>query len=416
MASLEDDEDAGFAYQRVPGRFYISRSFPYEGHGEENDLDGKTARFAYAVAGDNAEEVVFEDDGGWEVVLRETGRARQQLKAIFFEDGRKVPTLAFQRFKSDGAPIRVQSFSLHGDEVEVLRTFLGLIDSPNLDLGEDAEDDRIRVSPEMAKQMLADSDVLEAFVKRNPQVIAAVMQSEVSAPEVVAIARRKEVLNKFEDLLYKKEAFEAESKRLGGGGREKVWQTLIEDNPWLIGVTVAPQFVHALERGGLEQSVFGASIVGAGKRPDAVLRTVGAVSSLVLVEIKHHETSLLSPRPYRSGCWAVDAEVVGGVSQCQASAQLVERHVGDLLEDKDEAGFTRGLVRVCRPRTVLVVGSLEQFRDGNVIHPEKFESFERFRRGMRDPEILTFDELYERARLSVMLTEEAQERCSTSNP
>jgi len=64
---------------------------------------------------------------------------------------------------------------------------------------------------------------------------------------------------------------------------------------------------------------------------------------------------------------------------------------------------------VCRPRTLLVVGSLTEFiHDGNV-HHEKFQSFERFRRGLRDPEILTFDELYRRARLALALAEETDD-------
>jgi len=38
---------------------------------------------------------------------------------------------------------------------------------------------------------------------------------------------------------------------------------------------------------------------------------------------------------------------------------------------------------------------------------QRFQSFERFRRGLRDPEIVTFDELYERARLVLDLADEA---------
>jgi len=58
---------------------------------------------------------------------------------------------------------------------------------------------------------------------------------------------------------------------------------------------------------------------------------------------------------------------------------------------------------VCRPRTLLVVGSLTEFVREENVHHQKFESFERFRRSLRDPEILTFDELYRRARLALAL-------------
>lgn len=405
MARLEDDEDAEYVYQRVPGRFYVSRTFPFEGYGEDAQHNGRASRFAYVVAGDSDGDVSFESDGGWEVVLRETGTARQQLKAIFFEHDRKIGSLVFQRFKRDGAtPIRTASFALHGNELDILRTFLELI--PRLELSEDAEGDRVRVTPEMARQMLADSNVVEAFVRSNPALLASVMSSEVTAPEVVAIARRKAILRKFDYMLHDDEFFDHESAE--HGGPEGAWQSLMEDNPWLIGTAIAPQFLHSFDPDRLQRTIVGTSIDGAGKRPDAVLKTAGAISSLVLAEIKHHRTPLLRDKAYRPGCWSVDAEVAGGVSQCQASAHLVERKVGPTIVETDPEGFGRGFVHVCRPRTLLVVGSLEQFKDGDAVHRERYESFERFRRCIHDPEVVTFDELYERAQMSLALVESAQ--------
>jgi hypothetical protein len=46
-------------------------------------------------------------------------------------------------------------------------------------------------------------------------------------------------------------------------------------------------------------------------------------------------------------------------------------------------------------------------RDGEPNVP-MFESFERFRRSLRDPEILTFDELFARASMSLALSDRAQ--------
>jgi len=50
------------------------------------------------------------------------------------------------------------------------------------------------------------------------------------------------------------------------------------------------------------------------------------------------------------------------------------------------------------------VGSLDEFTREGRPNVARFESFERFRRSIRDPEIVTFDELYERAAMSVALS------------
>ena len=53
------------------------------------------------------------------------------------------------------------------------------------------------------------------------------------------------------------------------------------------------------------------------------------------------------------------------------------------------------------PRSCLVVGSLEQFQSDHGINVPKFRSFELYRRHTGRPEIITFDELLQRARFIV---------------
>ena len=47
------------------------------------------------------------------------------------------------------------------------------------------------------------------------------------------------------------------------------------------------------------------------------------------------------------------------------------------------------------------MGSMRQLMDYGAINEEKMSSFELYRRGQQDVEILTFDELFERARFIV---------------
>ena len=53
------------------------------------------------------------------------------------------------------------------------------------------------------------------------------------------------------------------------------------------------------------------------------------------------------------------------------------------------------------PRSFLVIGSLAQFQTQRGVNAARYKAFEGFRRNLRQPEILTFDELYERARFIV---------------
>ena len=53
------------------------------------------------------------------------------------------------------------------------------------------------------------------------------------------------------------------------------------------------------------------------------------------------------------------------------------------------------------PKSFLVVGSLREFMTDHGVNQERYRSFELFRRNLGAPELLTFDELYERARFIV---------------
>jgi hypothetical protein len=307
--------------------------------------------------------------------------------------------VAFQRFRN-GVRIERECFTLRDEEITQMFGFFELLQSRGLLIEEDGEG--FRFSPELARQVLEDGAALSNFARTHPEVLQTIIQSEISAPDVIALAHRKNVLEQFDQLLHDESAFELAEQATGGP--ENTWQSFFEDNPWIVGGTLAPQFLHSFEPNRLEQTVRGFSIASGGRRADAVLRTAGAISAIVLVEIKHHKTSLLAASPYRSDYWNVGKDVIGGVAQCQATVDAAEREFGSHLEMTDELGGIIDEVAVCRPRSLLVVGSLSEFHENDRFNRAKYESFERFRRSLRDPEIVTFDELFERARIMLELS------------
>lgn len=123
------------------------------------------------------------------------------------------------------------------------------------------------------------------------------------------------------------------------------------------------------------------------------MRTAGALSALVLVEIKGHRTPLIGSE-YRTGVWPPSNELAAGVAQCQTTLDAAVEGLGRVLTQHDPDGFDTGeWAAVCRPRSLLVVGSLAQFEQEGRLNLAQFECFERYRRSLRDPELVTFDEL-----------------------
>jgi NADP-dependent 3-hydroxy acid dehydrogenase YdfG len=87
------------------------------------------------------------------------------------------------------------------------------------------------------------------------------------------------------------------------------------------------------------------------------------------------------------------------VAQVQKTAYKAHQLVtGQLHRHFRDDGAPTGIeVSTVRPRQVLVIGSLSEFTDGGAANPEKITSFEQYRRSIQDVEVITFDELYERA-------------------
>ncbi|WP_340571847.1 Shedu anti-phage system protein SduA domain-containing protein [Stenotrophomonas sp. G106K1] len=60
---------------------------------------------------------------------------------------------------------------------------------------------------------------------------------------------------------------------------------------------------------------------------------------------------------------------------------------------------------VACPRSVIVCGSLSEFVKEFGVNEDQFRSFELYRRHLFSPDVVTFDELYERAKLIVESTD-----------
>lgn len=395
MARFTDENEATHAHGRLPLRVYVSRSWPYSQTGDEPEgLVGKAARFAYEVFDAN-DEALFTSEEGIEVRLRETP-ARQQVKVVFFEDDRSVPRLIFQRFGPEGTPY-AEKMSLKGSEVVLLKDLLEVIQTiPLTDSGGE------RFSESAIRQILAEADARRLLYDEHRSTLTQLIQEDVDAEDIFAFAHRQEVLKEFRRLLEDTAFFDAQAD--AAGSEERVWQDFFEQNQWLLGMNLALQFLNPWDPEKLERTIRGHSVDHRGKRVDALLTTAGLMRSLCLVELKTHRTPLLKSETYRAEAWPASPELSGGIAQCHATAEAARDEFDAVLRRRDRDGAETGESALAvRPRSVLIIGSLAEFRTKSGVNHKRFQSFEMLRRTLVEPEIVTYDELFERARLSLRL-------------
>ena len=366
------------------GKSYFSPSLPAFGQGD------RKVRIASKVI-DSPESYAFATIKD-EIIIRRKSDAKTGIRAKFFEDDRGIFVLTVEGYTVATDKPHNAQFSFIGEEISTLLEFIAncrsvvFKNAERLDIP-DEELRRIAISRRQALSLVAD----------NEELFAEVLKSSITRKDVVALAFRKRQLQTFRKLLEEPDYF-LRAKTQKACSDESLWQAFFEKNPWIFGYGLTYLYLNRLSEQRLEQVVQGFRIGSYGKRVDALLKTRGAISSLCFVEIKTHDTPLLTSKPYRSGCWAPSSEVAGGVSQTQGTVASAMDSLRGKLSINDAEGFPDDDEAYnFAPKSFLVVGSLGQFVRDDKISEDQFRSFELFRRNILSPEIITFDELYERA-------------------
>ena len=331
-----------------------------------------------------------------ELVLRHKDDAKTCITAKFFEDDRGIFVLSLQGYTVAASKPHNASFAFIGDEIGKLIEFLNHIQTMPLESA-----GPMKITDEDLRRIVLSNAQAQTILHDNQELFAEVLRSAVTKDDVVAVGYRKRQSQVFQRLLEEPSYFEEVKVRKVCTG-EAVWQRFFEKNPWIFGYGLSYLQLSGLDEKKLEQVVHGFTVSEHGKRVDALLRTRGVISSLCFVEIKTHNTELLQKKAYRSGCWAPSNELAGGVSQVQGTVALASDSIRTKLSLSDEVGNPTGEEAFnYMPKSFLVVSSLQEFVGDHGVNQERYRSFELFRRNVSSPEIITFDELFERARFIV---------------
>src|SRR5882724_78557 len=344
-------------------------------------VPARNNRGAYATLVGDSEHVLGEMDV--------TSLCKIAVSAFFVQgradfDTLKITKLTYhQRFGWR----KTESIQVNGFQAAQMREFVALIS--NLDM-RDAKKTRISLNDNV------DVSTLGALLatSRGASLIRELASNPELHHDIYAVAAKRSAVSEFE-------------RNLAGDLSERDWQAFFEQNSWIFGHGLNYIFLNKVS-GKLETQTTGSAFDRPGKRADGLLRTRAEVSQYVLVEIKRNDTQLLQETAYRSGCWGVSDELSNAVTQAQ---KIVFDFTRDRFRDhlKDQFGNDTGVsVYAVEPRSFLVIGDLTQVLGND----DKVACFELYRRNIRAPEILTFDELFQRA--SCIVENISRERSSVS--
>ena len=219
-------------------------------------------------------------------------------------------------------------------------------------------------------------DIWQALVRVNPDLATQLSYARIHT-------ERKKALEKF-------------FLSLNQTREESWWQDFFERNTWIFGYGLKYQILKSIQS---QPRYGGTNLRGKGtEKGDFLVRTEADVKFTVLVEIKRPDSQILGSELYRNGAWQLGEDLTGGVSQLQANCRRWEIE-GSGAEQNREA-FQQEKTYTVHPKGILVIGATSQLND-----IAKRNTFELFRQSVTNPEILTFDELYERAKFIVEHTD-----------
>ena len=109
----------------------------------------------------------------------------------------------------------------------------------------------------------------------------------------------------------------------------------------------------------------------------------GSAREAILIEIKTPVTPLIQKQPYRGNVHAPSSQLTGSIVQVADYRRSLSRDLDTLIRDGkyNLAAFN--------PKAVVIIGNSSELDDD-----KKIRSFQLFRSGLSDVEIVTFDELF----------------------
>lgn len=379
---MSDESDYEFFKLRQAAKTYISRVFSFDSRNSER------VRQVRMVLEGSDRLHLGEIEGA--LCLRLTGSSRKtQVSALVTQDEKQIKRLTLQTFKSRSGDwiegVEKDEFTFRHEEFERLLTFLRQIEFVDMSNDQNFQIEDISSQPGPKAIIDASDRNLVERIKNlggaQRDAVLRELQQSLTDDEVNTLLGRKQGLEEFET-------------QIGGNWSESHWQDFFEREQWVFGYGLDYRIMRQFSR---EAVVGGGGLDNQNKPVTDFLMTFTEYT--VLVEIKRPGTAIFKQtKGGRAGTWEFTADFTSAVSQ------LLEQKAewssfAETGEHYDKATGRRLTARTRNARCILVIGSHAEFegaaseREANL----KRDTFELFRRECRSIDIVTFDELLERA-------------------
>ncbi len=222
----------------------------------------------------------------------------------------------------------------------------------------------------------------------------------ITSHDIVSTGYRKAQLEIFRQLLQENyiDEYKTEVLQTPNAQNEKAWQEFFNSNQWIFGYGLDYKFKSVLQK---EFHASNTDVAGKGAVISDFL--MGDKRYTSFVEIKLPTTTLFKKHQNRSGCWKLSGDLIDAYSQI-----LEHKASGELkLESQNDTYDGAGNLinqHAYDAKVFLIIGMLKELEESDCSDLEKkikLKTFELFRRDSRNVEIMTYDELFERAKFIV---------------
>ena len=331
-------------------------------------------------------QIVYHDASGFEVKVA----AKTMLKAVYIKDKEDIEGIEFIKIVEGEEKQRIK---LSNFNLSQIKSFLALLSEIDL---KGITDNRILLADEHDLDERTIKIVKTLLYQEGGEqlIVNAIDDGLITTKDIVNTAYRKQQLNIFSRLLKEENYLNAYrvSQKIKSEQEEKIWQHFFQTNPWIFGYGLDYRFMSILQR------EFHASTSDAdGSREVIADYLLGDKRFTVFVEIKKPTSPLFGTEHNRSNCWRLSNALMDGVSQI-----LEQKASGQLKIEANTLYHNEGKIlkqKAYDSKVILIIGhwnQLDNLSDEDKMIKER--TFELFRRDSRNIEILTYDELYERAK------------------
>lgn len=384
---MSDENEYDFFRLRKDAKTYISKVFTF------NAWNLERVRHVTMVIEGSDQVILGEIEGA--MCLRLTGTTRKtQVSAIITQDDKKIKRLTLQTFKTHKTQagdwiesVKKEEFTFRSDEFNRLLGFLSQIGFIDLSNEEKFQIEDISTKPGPKALIDASDRRIIDRIKDMPEAernaLLHTLQKSLTNEEINILLGRRHGLEEYEEHMHV------------GDWSEAKWQDFFEREQWVFGYGLDYRVMRQFDR---EKTVGVGGSDNQNKPVTDFLMTF--TDYTVLVEIKKPNTPIFKVRRGgRAGTWEFSPEFMSAVSQIieQKAEWLSFAQTG---EHYNKPGTEVLAARTRNAKSILVIGSRDEFscsknpRATNVMR----DTFELFRRETRSIDIMTFDELLERAR------------------